>query len=229
MPWSETVRGYEYAKGEYVDADRRGLREASAAEPAHHRPERVRRRVTEIDPVYYERSYYLAPGRAGGEGRTRCCSGAGARRGSPRSPRSPSGRRSSSARSAPGTASSCWRRSTTRTRCGRNMEVDLDGARVSERELEMAFTLIELLRKPFEPEEYHDHYREALAAAHRGEARGTRSREVAGGARDQGHRPGRRAPEERRGGPEGWPAPGPAAKTPASPSGPAGARTRKVS
>ena len=26
----------------------------------------------------------------------------------------------------------------------------------------MAFTLIELLQKPFEPEEYHDHYREAL-------------------------------------------------------------------
>jgi DNA end-binding protein Ku len=41
--------------------------------------------------------------------------------------------------------------------------VDLDRARVTERELEMAFTLIELLRKPFEPEEYHDHYREALA------------------------------------------------------------------
>ena len=41
--------------------------------------------------------------------------------------------------------------------------VDLDRAKVSERELDMAFTLIELLRKPFEPEEYHDHYREALA------------------------------------------------------------------
>jgi DNA end-binding protein Ku len=27
----------------------------------------------------------------------------------------------------------------------------------------MAFKLIDLLRKPFEPEEYHDHYREALA------------------------------------------------------------------
>ncbi len=39
----------------------------------------------------------------------------------------------------------------------------LGGAKVSERELDMAFTLIELLRKPFEPEEYHDHYREALA------------------------------------------------------------------
>ena len=41
--------------------------------------------------------------------------------------------------------------------------VDLDGVKVTDRELEMAFTLIELLRKPFEPEEYHDHYREALA------------------------------------------------------------------
>ena len=35
--------------------------------------------------------------------------------------------------------------------------------KVTERELEMAFTLIELLKKPFDPSEYHDHYREALA------------------------------------------------------------------
>jgi len=41
--------------------------------------------------------------------------------------------------------------------------VDLDRAKVSERELEMAFTLIELLKKPFAPSEYRDHYREALA------------------------------------------------------------------
>ena len=41
--------------------------------------------------------------------------------------------------------------------------VDLDKAKVSEREMEMAFTLIELLRKPFEPDEYQDHYREVLA------------------------------------------------------------------
>src|SRR6185437_4998467 len=41
--------------------------------------------------------------------------------------------------------------------------VDLSGVRVSERELEMAFTLIDILRKPFDPTEYQDHYREALA------------------------------------------------------------------
>jgi DNA end-binding protein Ku len=43
-------------------------------------------------------------------------------------------------------------------------EVEVKGAKVTGRELEMAFTLIELLRKPFDPEEYKDHYREALEA-----------------------------------------------------------------
>jgi DNA end-binding protein Ku len=41
--------------------------------------------------------------------------------------------------------------------------VDLDKVKVSDRELDMAFTLIELLKKPFDPSEYRDNYREALA------------------------------------------------------------------
>jgi DNA end-binding protein Ku len=41
--------------------------------------------------------------------------------------------------------------------------VDLDKGKVSDRELDMAFTLIELLKKPFDPSEYRDNYREALA------------------------------------------------------------------
>lgn len=41
-------------------------------------------------------------------------------------------------------------------------EIDLERTKLSERELELAFALIELLRKPFEPGEYRDHYREAL-------------------------------------------------------------------
>jgi DNA end-binding protein Ku len=39
----------------------------------------------------------------------------------------------------------------------------LDNVKVSDRELGMAFTLIDILRRPFDPSEYHDHYREALA------------------------------------------------------------------
>jgi DNA end-binding protein Ku len=41
-------------------------------------------------------------------------------------------------------------------------EMSLDKVKISDRELEMAFALIDLLRKPFDPEEYKDHYREAL-------------------------------------------------------------------
>ncbi|MCY4616742.1 MAG: Ku protein, partial [Chloroflexi bacterium] len=40
----------------------------------------------------------------------------------------------------------------------------LDLEEVSEEELQMAFTLIGMLEKPFAPEEYHDEYREALMA-----------------------------------------------------------------
>ena len=41
-------------------------------------------------------------------------------------------------------------------------ESDASGTKVTEKELEMASALIELLRKPFDASEYHDHYREAL-------------------------------------------------------------------
>ena len=42
-------------------------------------------------------------------------------------------------------------------------EMDLSKTKITERELEMAFSLIDLLRKPFDPTEYTDHYREALS------------------------------------------------------------------
>ena len=85
----------------------------------------------------------------------------------------------------------------------RQSEVDTGGAKVSDRELDMADTLIELLRKPFEPDEYHDHYREALSQLIEAKLEGRDVVKAPAGARDQGHRPGRRAAEERRGGTEG--------------------------
>src|SRR6185312_2730669 len=50
--------------------------------------------------------------------------------------------------------------------------VDLDKVKVSDRELDMAFTLIELLKRPFDPSEYRDHYREALAQLIEGKLEG---------------------------------------------------------
>lgn len=42
---------------------------------------------------------------------------------------------------------------------------DASGVAVSDAELGMAYTLIDMLKQPFAPEQYHDEYREALLAA----------------------------------------------------------------
>ena len=84
-------------------------------------------------------------------------------------------------------------------------EVDLDKKKVTERELDMAFTLIDLLRKPFEPGGVQGSLSGGAEPAHRGEARG----------------PGRRARHRRRGRPRSsiW----------RTPSGAASKRRRKAS
>src|SRR5215212_7833849 len=61
VPWSETVRGYEYAKGQYVvlteeDFERLPLPSKHTIDLSAFVEEQ------EIDPVFYERSYYLEPG-----------------------------------------------------------------------------------------------------------------------------------------------------------------------
>jgi DNA end-binding protein Ku len=160
VPWSETVRGYEYAKGEYVtltdeDFERLPLPSRHIIDLTAFVAE------AEIDPVYYERSYYLEPDERAEKPYALLM-------------------RAMEKKGLTALATITIRRKeqlcAIRPKGGaivletlyypdevRQSEVDLDGAKVSERELDMAFTLIELLRKPFEPEEYHDTYREALA------------------------------------------------------------------
>jgi DNA end-binding protein Ku len=41
-------------------------------------------------------------------------------------------------------------------------KADIPEVDVSDRELKMAFSLIEMLQEPFDPEKYHDDYRQAL-------------------------------------------------------------------
>jgi DNA end-binding protein Ku len=160
VPWSETVRGYEYAKGEYVTLTDEDFE--SLPLPSRHIID-LTAFVTEaeIDPVYYERSYYLEPDERAEKPYALLM-------------------RAMEKKGLTALATITIRKKeqlcAIRPKGGaivletlyypdevRQAEVDLDGAKVSERELDMAFTLIELLRKPFEPEEYHDTYREALA------------------------------------------------------------------
>jgi DNA end-binding protein Ku len=159
VPWSETVRGYEYAKGEYVTLTDEDFE--SLPLPSRHIIDLTAFVAeAEIDPVFYERSYYLEPDERAEKPYALLM-------------------RAMEKKGLTALATITIRKKeqlcAIRPKDGaivletlyypdevRQSEVDLDGAKVSERELDMAFTLIELLRKPFEPEEYHDTYRETL-------------------------------------------------------------------
>ena len=161
VPWSETVRGYEYSKGQYVilteeDFERLPLPSKHIIDLSAFVEER------EIDPVFYERSYYLEPGeraekpyalllKALAEKKLSAVATITIRKKEQLCVLRPNA----------GTIvlETLYYPDEVRMERG----VNLDNVKVSERELEMAFTLIDILRRPFDPSEYHDHYREALA------------------------------------------------------------------
>ena len=160
VPWEEIVRGYEYAKGEYVtltDVDFEQLPLPSKNTIAIN----AFVQATEIDPVYYEKSYYLQPDARGEKAYALLLKAMGDKE-------------------LTGVATITMRKKeqlcSIRSHDGTLMletlyypdevelerDQDVDKVKLDPRELDMAHTLIDLLRKPFEPEEYQDHYREAL-------------------------------------------------------------------
>jgi DNA end-binding protein Ku len=161
VPWNETARGYEYSKGQFVmltdeDFEQLPLPSKHTIDLSAFVEER------EIDPVFYEKSYYLEPGERAEKPYALLL-------------------KALEEKKLSATASITIRKKeqlcVLRPLNGTIMletlyypdeirqerGIDLEKVKVLERELEMAFTLIELLKKPFDPSEYRDHYREALA------------------------------------------------------------------
>jgi DNA end-binding protein Ku len=160
VPWNETVRGYEYAKDQYVTLTDQDFEKLPL--PSKHTIDLTAFvKAEEIDPVFYERSYHLAPDERGEKPYALLI-------------------RTLERKSLTAIATITIRKKeqlcALRPRDGALMletlyypdeiraqpEMDLDKVKITDRELEMAFTLIDLLRKPFDAEEYKDHYREAL-------------------------------------------------------------------
>jgi DNA end-binding protein Ku len=160
VPWNETARGYEYAKGQYVvltdeDFEKLPLPSKHTIDISAFVAE------AEIDPVFYEKSYYLAPDE---------------RAEKPYALLFQALQEKKLAAVAAITIRKKEQLCVLRPQAGVMMmetlyypdeiraqpEADVKLAKVSDRELQMAFTLIDLLRKPFDPTEYKDHYREAL-------------------------------------------------------------------
>jgi DNA end-binding protein Ku len=160
VPWKETVRGYEYGKDQYVTLTEEDFQKLPL--PSTHTIElSAFVKQEEIDPVFYEKSYCLAPDERGEKAYALLL-------------------RTLEKKTLTAIATITIRKKeqlcALRPKDGALLletlyypdeiraqpEMDLDKTKITERELDMAFTLIDLLRKPFDPTEYTDHYREAL-------------------------------------------------------------------
>ena len=160
VEWGETVRGYEYAKDQHVivsdeDFDKLPLPSKRTIELA------AFVKAEEIDPVYYEKSYYLEPDEVGikpfallmkalKEKSLTAVAKIAIR----------NKERLCALRPMDGTLMLETLYYPDEIRVERGTEVP--EVQVSDRELEMASTLIDLLADSFEPETYQDEYRQAL-------------------------------------------------------------------
>ena len=160
VAWNETVRGYQYAKDQYVTLTDEDFEKLPL--PSKHTIElSAFVKEDEIDPIYYERSYHLAPDERGEKAYALLI-------------------RTLEKKNLTAIATITIRKKeqlcALRPKDGALMletlyypdeiraqpEMDLDRVKITDREFDMAAALIDLLRKPFEPEEYKDQYREAL-------------------------------------------------------------------
>jgi DNA end-binding protein Ku len=160
IEWDDVVRGYEYAKDQYVvltDEDFEKLPLASK----HTIELTAFVQAQEIDPVYYERSYYLEPKPEGVKPFALLM-------------------RVLEERSLVGIAKIAIRNKeqlcALRPLDGTitletlfypdeiriEKEVDVSDVQVTEREMEMATTLVDVLSERFEPSKYQDDYRQAV-------------------------------------------------------------------
>lgn len=162
VAYDEIVRGYEYAKDQYVvldDADFEDL------------PVPSKRTISisafveasEIDPLYYEKGYYLEPDEAGVKPYALLLRSIGEKQlvaigqVAIRSKESLCVLRPHEGRLVMETL---YYPDEIRS----EPEIDVSDVKLSAQELKMAHSLIEMLQAPFEPAEYHDEYRDALMA-----------------------------------------------------------------
>jgi DNA end-binding protein Ku len=158
---SEIVRGYEYAKGRNIvltdeDFEKLPLNSKHTIELS------AFVNAAEIDPIYYEKSYYLEPDDPGIKPYAllvRALASKGLTALAKLAIRNKE--RLCALRPVDGTLVLETLYYPDEIRVERGKEINVE---VSERELAMAQTLIDLLSEPFQPEKYKDEYREALMA-----------------------------------------------------------------
>ncbi|MCS7024775.1 MAG: Ku protein [Bryobacteraceae bacterium] len=157
---SEVVRGYEYEKDRYVVIEDEDIRKIL---PKTAKVMEVLEFVkqAEIDPLYYEASYYLAPDEAGEKPYTLLFE-ALKRSGYVALAKLTMHNREHIVILRPSESGIVLHTMYYEDELRRTEAYRTDTSMVKEQELSMATMLIESMAAPFEPQKYHDHYRENL-------------------------------------------------------------------
>src|SRR3989440_12438229 len=160
VPWEEVVRGFEYAKSNYVPITDDDL-EHLPVKTVHTVDISDFVKIEEVDPIYYDKAYYLAPEETGAKAFVLL-----------RQALEQTGRAAVAKVAIRDKESLCLVRPyqdvlTLETMLYANeirpaKDIAVDGVGVSPKEIQMAISLIENLSDTFDPERYHDEYQAAL-------------------------------------------------------------------
>jgi DNA end-binding protein Ku len=160
VPWDDTVRGYEYAKGKYVPITEDDL-EHLPVKTVHSVEISDFVKLEDVDPIYYDKAYYLAPEENGAKAFALL-----------RQALEETGRAAVAKVAIRDKENLCLVRPyegvlsmetmlyANEIRSTKDLEVD--SAKVSPKELQMAVSLVENLSDTFDPERYDDEYQQAL-------------------------------------------------------------------
>jgi DNA end-binding protein Ku len=160
VPWEEVVRGFEYAKGQYVPVTDEDL-EHLPVKTVHTVDISDFVKLEEVDPIYFDKAYYLAPEETGLKAFALL-----------RQALEQTGRAAVAKVAIRDKENLCLVRPyqgvlTMETMLYANeirstQITAVDGVQVSPKELQMAVSLIENLSDSFDPHRYHDDYQAAL-------------------------------------------------------------------
>ena len=160
VPWDEVVRGFEYAKDRYVPVTDEDLQHLPV-KTVHTVDISDFVKLEEVDPIYYDKAYYLAPDEAGVKAFALL-----------RQALQQTGRAAVAKVAIRDKENLCLVRPYEDVLSMETMfyaneirsaqDIAADGAKVSPKELQMAVSLIENLSDSFDPERYRDEYQAAL-------------------------------------------------------------------
>ncbi|TME56697.1 MAG: Ku protein [Chloroflexi bacterium] len=160
VPWDDVVRGFEYAKGNYVPITEEDL-EHLPVKTVHTVDISDFVKLEEVDPIYYDKAYYLAPEETGVKAFVLL-----------RQALEETGRAAVAKVAIRDKESLCLVRPYQDVLSMETMlyaneirstnAIAIDGVTVSPKELQMAVSLIENLSDHFDADRYHDEYQAAL-------------------------------------------------------------------